>query len=262
MLITENEIYFLQPITRKYWNEINESTYFTTPGLYKIREILLQKNDKLSNKILTEMMLLEDNDNEEIKKKKMKLKYIIQHLIQGNIDPTVEYLENMKQKKLSIKEENKAKELIKNKDTFLNRIGPKLAKMVSLVEKKIKQKKLSIKEENKAKELIKNKDTFLNRIGPKLAKMVSLVEKKIYKGNYENYFLIVAEYAIFITASLYLIHDMVGFALMITYLLHLFILGLIFLSLKYILMKKYSKEFMVNMKNKLYMNTRRLNYVN
>ncbi len=220
MLITENEIYFLQPITRKYWNEINESTYFTTPGLYKIREILLQKNDKLSNKILTEMMLLEDNDNEEIKKKKMKLKYIIQHLIQGNIDPTVEYLENMK------------------------------------------QKKLSIKEENKAKELIKNKDTFLNRIGPKLAKMVSLVEKKIYKGNYENYFLIVAEYAIFITASLYLIHDMVGFALMITYLLHLFILGLIFLSLKYILMKKYSKEFMVNMKNKLYMNTRRLNYVN
>ena len=220
MLITENEIYFLQPITRKYWNEINESTYFNTPGLYKIREMLLQKNDKLSNKILTEMMLLEDNDNEEIKKKKMKLKYIIQHLVQGNADPTIEYLENMK------------------------------------------QKKLSIEEENKAKELIKNKDTFLNRIGPKLAKMVSLVEKKIYKGNYENYFLIVAEYAIFITASLYLIHDMVGFALMITYLLHLFISGLIFLSLKYILMKKYSKEFIQNMKNKLYMKTRRLNYVN
>lgn len=220
MLITENEIYFLQPITRKYWNEINESTYFNTPGLYKIREMLLQKNDKLSNKILTEMMLLEDNDNEEIKKKKMKLKYIIQHLVQGNADPTIEYLENMK------------------------------------------QKKLSIEEENKAKELIKNKDTFLNRIGPKLAKMVSLVEKKIYKGNYENYFLIVAEYAIFITASLYLIHDMVGFALMITYLLHLFIAGLIFLSLKYILMKKYSKEFIQNMKNKLYMKTRRLNYVN
>ncbi len=220
MLINEQQIYFLQPITREYWNVINESTYFTTPALYKIREFLLQKNDKLSNNILIEMMLSEDNDNEEIKKKKVKLKYIIQHLIQGNIDPTVEYLQNLK------------------------------------------QKKLSIKEENKAKELVKNKDTFLNRIGPKLARMVNLVEKKIYKGNYENYFLIVMECAIFITASLYMIHDMVGFTLMITYLLHLFIIGLIFLSLKYILMKKYSKEFTLNIKNKLHMNKRRLNYVN
>lgn len=64
--LTESDYKFLSPITREYWNVINESTYLNTPGIAKLREMLLQKNDILSNIALIEMMINEDYTRQEL----------------------------------------------------------------------------------------------------------------------------------------------------------------------------------------------------
>ena len=60
MLVNESNYSFLAPIAREYWKGVNEMTYVNTPATAKLREFLLQKNDKLSNVALIEMLMTED----------------------------------------------------------------------------------------------------------------------------------------------------------------------------------------------------------
>ncbi len=66
MKLTESDYNFLAPITREYWNAVNESNYLNTPGIAKLREMLLQKNDILSNIALIEMMINESFTKQEL----------------------------------------------------------------------------------------------------------------------------------------------------------------------------------------------------
>ena len=92
MKLTESDYSFLAPITREYWNVVNETTYLDTPGIAKLREMLLQKNDKLSNIVLIEMMMNEDFTKQELlnfqnssEENKNKVNVILEKVANGEI---------------------------------------------------------------------------------------------------------------------------------------------------------------------------------
>lgn len=165
MLVNESNYSFLAPIAREYWKGVNEMTYVNTPATAKLREFLLQKNDKLSNVALIEMLMTEDkivvepyklskeerdahpatdgksvNANKEISKYFKKGEFGADEYTEKQFKITM--LKQASKTKVTPETKKAAEDLIKNKEGFFKKIGNGLKSYYEKLVKFAKENKI------------------------------------------------------------------------------------------------------------------------
>lgn len=164
MLVNESNYSFLAPIAREYWKGVNEMTYVNTPATAKLREFLLQKNDKLSNVALIEMLMTEDKivvepyklSKEErdahpaIGNSKEADKEMAKYFKKGEFGADeytekqfkITMLKQASKTKVTPETKKAAEELIKNKEGFFKKIGNGLKSYYEKLVKFAKENKI------------------------------------------------------------------------------------------------------------------------